>query len=220
MTIGKGEYLRTLTAATTHMRSVPVGRDLSGSSPPSVFIGSSHYPKVYAGPMIAPVHGDTSIMDRPEEWIAGHISQDEIIRYRLGLVRGMYQVSVTDMDNRFVGKLQDIVLSEQSVESEASFSSVPAGFSFSEEHTPFGPSAPITKFEIEEQRWNRNLESVYYDTDLRASDAVIGLHKRKVPFSVIQKAFSAGVMGNRREDAWFLPGGRSPHVIQLSETSS
>ncbi|WP_319578490.1 Nre family DNA repair protein [uncultured Methanospirillum sp.] len=198
MSIGKGEYLRTLTAATVHMKSVPVGTDLVGSSPPSVFIGSSNYPKVYAGPMIAPMHGDTSVMDRPEEWIPGNIPQDEIIRYRLSLVRGMHQVKATEIDDRFIGKLQEIALSDNSIESEATFSTAPAGFSFSEEHTPYGPSAPIKRLEIEEQRWNRDLEKVYYDTDLKAADAVVGLHHSNTPFSHIQKAFSVGVMGNRR----------------------
>nr|WP_319540261.1 Nre family DNA repair protein [uncultured Methanospirillum sp.] len=198
MSIGKGEYLRTLTAATVHMKSVPVGTDLAGSSPPSVFIGSSNYPKVYAGPMIAPMHGDTSVMDRPEEWIPGNIPQDEIIRYRLSLVRGMHQVKATEIDDRFIGKLQEIALSDKSIESEATFSTAPAGFSFSEEHTPYGPSAPIKRLEIEEQRWNCDLEKVYYDTDLKAADAVVGLHHSNTPFSHIQKAFSVGVMGNGR----------------------
>ena len=199
MTLGKGEYLRTLTAATVQMKSVSVGTDLSGSSPPSVFIGAAQYPKVYAGPMIAPIHGDTSLMDRPEEWIPGDIAQEEIIRYRLSLVRGMHQVKAADMEDRFISKLQEIALSDRSIESEARFSSSPAGFSFSEEHTPYGPSAPIEHLEIEEQRWNRELERVYYDTDLKATDAVIELHRRKVPFSSIQKAFSVGVMGGKRK---------------------
>lgn len=198
MTIGKGEYLRTLTTATMQMRSVPVGTDLSGSSPPSIFIGTASYPKVYAGPMIAPVHGDTSVLDRPEDWVAGAIPQEEIIRYRLSLVRGMHQVRVTDVDNRFTSTLQEIALADRSIESEARFTTTPAGFSFSEEHTPYGPSAPIEKLEIEEQKWNRDLERVYYDTDLAAADAVTELHQRNLPFSQIQKAFSAGVMGGKR----------------------
>ena len=148
--------------------------------------------------MIAPLHGDTSVMDRPEEWIPGDIAQEEIIRYRLSLVRGIHQVKVADMENQFVSKLQEIALSDRSIESEVRFSSSPAGFSFSEEHTPYGPSAPIEHLEIEEQKWNRELERVYYDTDLKAADAVVELHRRKVPFSNIQKAFSVGVMGGKR----------------------
>jgi len=59
---GKTQYLKLLTSRMP-MRSVEVGKDLEGSSPPSVFIGSWNYPKVLAGPMIAPMHGDTAVMD-------------------------------------------------------------------------------------------------------------------------------------------------------------
>ncbi|HET6580838.1 MAG TPA: hypothetical protein VFG36_03055 [Methanoregula sp.] len=193
--IGKGAYLRQLTAATVPMKSVEVGKELEGSSPPSVFIGSWNYPDVYAGPMIAPLHGDTAIMDMPESWIPGNKTQEEIIQYRLSLVRGKHRVNASDLDNRFVGKLQEISLSASSVESEVSFAVQPRGMSFSEEHTPFGPSAPIERFEIECGKWNRDLEKVYYDSDLRSAEAISDLHKKGVPFSSIQKAFSVGTMG-------------------------
>jgi DNA repair protein NreA len=196
--IGKGAYLKQLTAATLQMKSVAVGKELEGSSPPSVFIGSWNYPDVYAGPMIAPLHGDTAIMDMPESWISGHKTQEEIIGYRLNLVRGKHRVHAADLDNRFVEKLQEISLSDSSVESEVSFESIPTGTSFSEEHTPFGPSAAIERFEIGSGRWDRNLEKVYYDTDLKSADAVLALHKKGVPFSSIQKAFSVGTMGRDR----------------------
>lgn len=194
MSVGKGAYLKRLTAS-LHLPSVEVGRDLEGSSPPSVFIGSWNYPKVYAGPMIAPVHGDTSIMDAPESWIPGQKSQEDIIGFRLNLVRGKRTVEVTDTSQTFVAKLQEIALSRDSIESEVSFTSVPVGTSFSDEHTPYGPSAPIERFEISAPPWDRNLEKVFYDSDLRAADAVTDLHAKGLPFSSIQKAFSVGAMG-------------------------
>jgi len=194
MILGKGAYLKQLTAATMQMKSVEVGKELAGSTPPSVFIGSYNYPDVFAGPMIAPVHGDTGIMDRPEEWIS-RCSQEEIIGYRMNLVRGKRLNNAFDLENRFVGKLQEIVLSANSIESEASFETAPAGLSFSEEHTPFGPSAPLERFEIEAERWDHSLEKVYYDGDLLSKDAVLDLHRQGMAFSTIQKAFSAGTMG-------------------------
>jgi DNA repair protein NreA len=193
--IGKGAYLKQLTSSTLQMRSVEVGKEMEGSSPPSVFIGSWNYPDIYAGPMIAPQHGDTTIMDMPESWIAGNHSQEEIIGYRLNLVRGKSMVNAHDLGSRYVEKLQEISLSSSSIESEVSFSSVPAGTTFSEEHTPFGPSAGIERFEIQSGRWDNNLEKVFYDTDLGSAEAVINLHRQGVPFSGIQKAFSAGTMG-------------------------
>ncbi|HNX17275.1 MAG TPA: Nre family DNA repair protein [Methanoregula sp.] len=201
MILGKGAYLKELTAATMQMKSVEVGKEMTGSSPPSVFIGSWNYPDIYAGPMIAPVHGDTAIMDRPEEWISGSRSQEEIIGYRMNLVRGKRITNAYDLDNGFVDKLQEIVLAKGSIESEAAFESAPAGLSFSEEHTPFGPSAPLERFDIETKRWDHSLEKVFYDTDQTARNAVLDLYYDGLLFSTIQKAFSVGTMGrggNRR----------------------
>ncbi len=198
--MGKGAYLKQITASlSTQMRSVEVNREMEGSSPPSVFIGSHAYPKVNAGPIIAALHGDTRIMDSPEFWIPSRITQEEIIRYRLSLVRGKQRVAADDIDNHFVEKLQEIALSSSSVESEVTFESPPTGMMFSDESSPHGPSAMMEQFEIEKGRWVPDLERVYYDTDLGASGAVIDLHNRNIPFSSIQKAFSVGTMGVGRK---------------------
>jgi len=194
---GKEAYLKKLTA-NMHIPSQEVGTNLDGSTPPSVFIGSWNYPKVYAGPMIAPVHGDTIILDRPESWIPEKKTQEEIIRYRLNLIRGKRSVGVTNLNGRYMDKLRDISLSATSIESEVQFSRAPKGMSLSDEHTPFGPSAPLDKLEICNARWDLNLEKVYYDADLWAADAVFDLHQKGLHFSSIQKAFSMGTMGIRK----------------------
>ena len=191
---GKTAYLKKLTSR-MKMQSVDVGKELDGSTPPSVFIGSWNYPKVYAGPMISPISGDTTIMDMPESWIPQEKSQEDIIGFRLNLVRGKQIVGIKDLENSFVEKLQDISLSENSIESEAEFSKKPIGTSFSDEHTPHGPSALIQRFDIESVKWDRELEKVFYDSDLKAADAVLDLNNKGIPFSNIQKAFSVGAMG-------------------------
>lgn len=193
--ISKGSYLRQLTSSVMPMPSIIVDKEITGSSPPSVFVGSWNYPDVYAGPMITCQHGDTAIMDTPELWIPEHKSQEEIIRYRLNLVRGKRMVNATDIRSRFIEKLQDISLSDTSIESEVVFSTPPAGTSFSEEHTPFGPSGVLEKFDIETAKWDRELGKVYYDTDMKATEAITDLHEKGVLFSSIQKAFSAGTVG-------------------------
>jgi hypothetical protein len=194
---GKEAYLKKLTA-NVNMRSIDVGKELYGSTPPSVFVGSWNYPKVYAGPMIAPLHGDTAIMDMPESWIPSNKTQEEIIRYRLNLIRGKRSIRVTDLNNKFVGKLQEISLASGSIDSEAEFERMPKGQSFSDEHIPFGPSAVIERFNIGSVKWDSALEKVYYDGDMKAADAVADLHKKGVPFSQFQKAFSVGTIGTER----------------------
>jgi hypothetical protein len=197
MMMGKGAYLKRISSS-SRIPSVTVGKDLDGSSPPSVFIGSWNYPKVYAGPMIAPVHGDTRVMDTPEAWIPGEKTQEEILGFRMNLVRGKRPVHVDDLGSGYIGKLQEIALSSGSVESEASFAESPRGFSLSDEHTPYGPSGALEKLDLGTMKPDRALEKVFHDGDLTASEAVVSLHAGNVPFSAIQKAFSCGTMGTGR----------------------
>jgi hypothetical protein len=195
MGLGKGAYLKRITSGTQRWRTVEVGQKMDGSSPPSVFIGKCGYPKVYAGPMLTPSQEDSFVMDTPEQWIPGGKRQEDIIRFRLDLVRGKASVGIKDLDNRLVQKLQEISLASKSVESEAQFRSRPRGFTFDEEHQPFGPSASLERFDIGNVRWDHHLQKAYYDTDLKASEAVVNAHNEGVLFSQIQKAFSTGTMG-------------------------
>lgn len=195
MTMGKGAYLRKITSGVQKWRAIEVDEKLEGSSPPSVFIGRAGYPRVNVGPMLTPSPGDTSMLDTPEKWIPAMKSQEDIIRFRLDLVRGKHRVGVRDLGNRLVGKLQEISLAESSVESEAQFHSKPRGFTFNEDHTPFGPSAAIDRFDIGNVKWDPHLEKAFYDTDWKAAQAVPALYGNGVLFSQIQKALSTGTLG-------------------------
>jgi len=65
---------------------------INGSSPPSVFVGTYGYPKVGVGPMLPPIHGDTTLLDNPEQWIGKSLV--EIVNFRLNLVRGIHKLSI------------------------------------------------------------------------------------------------------------------------------
>ncbi len=194
MAIGKGVYLKKLTSRTGHFRSVEVGEKLEGTSPPSVFIGRAGYPKVYAGPMLTPEHGDTSNLDTPEQWLNNRFLQT-IVNFRLQLVRGKNLVSIKDLDNKFINQLQEIAIAKQSPETEAEFKGRPRGITFNMDHSPFGPSAQIKSFDFSNIRWEAHLEKTYYDTDMKAAESVVDLYEKNLMFSQIQKAFSVGTMG-------------------------
>ena len=121
---------------------------IGGASPPSVFIGRYGYPKIFIGPMIPPVMGDTSIIDTPELWIDKSI--DEIVGFRSQLVRGKYTVGITDVEstNKVVEYTKELALSKNSVFAEAQFNKKPFGrVRFYDEVQPHGPSAPINKLD-------------------------------------------------------------------------
>ena len=194
---GKAAYLKKITT-NLRWRTKDLGQNLDGSSPPSVFVGSFGYPKVAIGPMLAPYEGDTTLLDQPEDWIPKNKTQEDIISFRLDLVRGKSTVSITDFENKVVQKVQEIALSKYSVSSEVGFKTRPKGFSIDEDHQPFGPSAELEKFDIDPVRWDDKMEKAYYDTDLNATEAITGLYNSGVNFSQIQKALSTGSFGLKK----------------------
>jgi hypothetical protein len=175
---------------------------LEGASPPSVFIGRIGYPKVAIGPMIPPVMGDTSEIDTPERWI--HKTLDEIVDFRSQLVRGKYTVNVTDVESpkRIVGFTRELALSKNAVFADAVFEKKPYGkIAFYDEVQPHGPSAPLKTLDITNPKYEQHIEKAYYDTDLKARDAILNIYKNGVLISKIQRAFSVGAFGikkNRR----------------------
>lgn len=176
---------------------------LSGATPPSVFIGRYGYPKVKVGPMVPPFHGDTTILDKPEMWLGK--SLEDIVRYRLSLVRGVSDINVHATSGRYIETLQELAMASKSAESEALFEKKPVADIEQEkdlgESAPFGPVAPLKSFKTASLSIDKRLENVYYDKDLRAGEAIVDLFQQEVEVSRIHRVLSVGMLGlqkNRR----------------------
>jgi len=171
---------------------------LSGSSPPSVFVGSYNYPKVGVGPMVPPIHGDTSLLDIPEKWIGK--SLEEIVNFRLSLVRGIQKVSVMDSETRFIENLQEVAMSSRPIDSDLEFykNTVPIT-TIDGQSAPFGPIGEIKKVKFSGLSAQKTIEKAYYDRDLKAEDAILKLYNSGIDLSQIQKCFSIGMFGKKRK---------------------
>jgi hypothetical protein len=176
--------------------------DISGASPPSVFIGRMGYPNVYAGPLVPPVQEDTSMYDLPELWFGKSI--DEIVAFRSMLIRGKQRVHVQKFveAGKIIDKTRELALAIEPVDVELLLTKKPHGSIFlSDEVQPFGPSAPIRDLNLGNTRWDQRVEKAYADTDLKAVQAVLELYGNGVLETKIQRAFSVGAFGvekNRR----------------------
>jgi len=115
---------------------------ISGTSPPSVFVGSYNYPKVFVGPMVPPIHGDTSLLDSPEKWKGK--SLEEIVNFRLNLVRGIKEIPISQTDGRYIENLQEVAMSSKPIDSDLIFQKVISqSVSLDGESAPFGPIGEI-----------------------------------------------------------------------------
>ena len=176
---------------------------IDGSSPPSLFVGEYGYPQVRIGPMIPPFHGDTSILDKPELWMGK--SFEDIINYRISLLKGTIIQNVNDISGRCIESLQEMALSKSVVESTVTFEKIPSQYldinalsNNESEVTPTVFSAPVTDFKIIPSTADGTIEKKYYDHDSLTTDAIIDLYDTNIDISKISKVLSMGMLGKKK----------------------
>jgi len=170
---------------------------ISGTSPPSIFVGSYNYPKVSVGPMVPPIHGDTSLLDNPEKW-AGK-SLEEIVNFRLNLVRGIQKISVNATEGRYIENLQEVAMSSKPIDSDLEFHKSVSSISIDGESAPFGPIGEIKSAKFSSSSSNKSIEKIFYDKDLKSKEAILNLYNSGIDVSRIQKCFSVGMIGKERK---------------------
>jgi hypothetical protein len=183
---------------------------ISGASPPSVFVGQYGYPKVSIGPMVPPdIHGNTSsILDSPEKWVGKTLQ--EILNYRLSLVRGLNSIKIDDLENKFILSLQELTMSSKPAESEVNFHKIPIFHQSSllsnqnndlnQEFTPFGPQAELKFFKLSSSTsTNKKIDNLYSDNTIKATGAVVDLYSNGIEISQINKVLSLGMLGRKNK---------------------
>lgn len=182
------------------------GKDLFGSSPPSLFVGRSGYPRVNVGPMLPPQHLDEAAarnLDAPRRWI-DESSVPDVVGLRSALVRTTHSVRVDEAaraPDRITRLSQELAVAARPVDTEVHLRRVP---SFSLAHVgsftmPHGPVVEVERAELAENvRVENPVERATSDTDLRASDAVVEMFDHGVDPYQMERILSAGMLGQQR----------------------
>jgi len=180
----------------------PLGRDLFGSSPPSLFVGRHGYPKVSVGPMLPPEHRDDEsarLLDAPRKWLGMTIP--DVVGLRASLLRTTHAVPV-DMAARFPDRItrisQELAIAARPVDTEVHLSKAPRfGIPMVGDFTPpHGPTVEVERAVLAENvRVERPVERVTSDTDLRAADALVDLYGGGTDIYQLERILSAGMVG-------------------------
>jgi hypothetical protein len=193
-------YLLKLKAFRSAARTVGT-ETVFGASPPSVFVGEHGYPRVLAGPLVPPLpHEDTSLMDMPERWVDKGF--EELLRYRLSLVRGKYSMDVRDAidPSRILASTQEIIMASRPTDVEAVLGRRPVlNEVFNTRSPPNGPSAPLVSVRLAENpSVSLKVEKIVADSDYRAAEGIPDLYFGGVRESQITKLLSVGLLGVRK----------------------
>src|SRR6187551_202694 len=180
---------------------------ISGESPPSVFVSSYSYPKVKVGPLFSPLQTDSSILDHPEKWAGKSI--EEIVRYKLSLIRGTHSMHVkTNLNaDRYMQSLQELTMATRSTEIEVAFERKPklnleeiSSRATSDSDTvQFGLASELESMKLPSDiSSDKKIEKAFYDFDFRAKEAINYLYEEGIEISRISKILSLGMIGIKK----------------------
>ena len=200
-----------LARVASHLPRVAVkGRDLFGSSPPSLFVGRHGYPDVSVGPMLPPEHreeADARLLDHPRRWLGMTIP--DVVGLRSSLVRTTHKVRVHDArapgdflaGDRITRLSQELAMAARPVDTEVRLTRTPKwGLPTVGEFTaPHGPTVEVERGQLAENpRIERPVERAVSDTDLRAGEAMVSLYRGGTDLYHLERILSAGLLGLAR----------------------
>lgn len=185
-----------------------LGRDLFGSSPPSLFVGRHGYPNVAIGPMLPPEHREepeARRLDSPADWMG--LGIPDIVALRSSLLRTTHKVKVhaaaalagdTFSSDRITRLSQELALAARPVDTEVHLTRAPrfGPPAIGDFAPPHGPTAEVERAQLAENvRVERPLERAAADTDLRAGEALATLYGGGTSVYQLERVLSAGMLG-------------------------
>ncbi len=169
-------------------------------SPPSVFIGRFGYPHVSVGALCVKDFSFPHYYDDPKLWFKERLSVANVLSKRLSMVNPAFKSHVK-MNDGVLETVREIAMAKKSTLLEVEFKKRPRiKIEFSHVFSPVGMRGLVKKLALEENpRVDRRIEKAYYDTDLKASEAVTELYRRGVNENAISRVLSAGMLGRESQ---------------------
>ncbi|MDP4039934.1 MAG: hypothetical protein Q8P57_05145 [Candidatus Pacearchaeota archaeon] len=175
-------------------------KNFSGSTPPEIFVGKWNYPNVYTGILSPQEHGNTEILSSSELWHKNKIPISDILKFRNRLIYGRTQSNIKKLNTKFLSTMSEIAMTHKSV-SASFFLKKPITKNLEKEtRTPIIPKAA----ELQSAKLDENapvkpkVDYLVNDIEVKSSNAILELHKFKIPVSTIQKVLSAGLLGLKK----------------------
>lgn len=181
-------------------KKVKVKKEFFGSSPPSIFVGSWNYPKVFTG-ILSPTESfkEASLLDSPETWYKLKLNIKEILSLRKQMVYSRFKANVTRHDSKLNEIQKELAQSIRPCEIEIKLKKPPI---LNISSNNFSPPIP-NPGQIERARLTENpkipkeIDKVVNDSDIASNQAVEELYYNKIKVTHIQKILSAGLLGTK-----------------------
>jgi len=174
-------------------------KQVSGSSPPEIFVGKYGYPNIYAGILTPEEYGDTSELSMPESWHSKKFSILEILEKRNKLIYGRQKTTIKNV-SKFTELMQEVAMTSKSIATELSFKNP---IQANKEHDPKVPlianTGEITSARLQENtKIEKKIDYIVNDSEVKSSIAILELEKAGIQTSTLSKILSAGLLGLKK----------------------
>ncbi|MBI2148651.1 hypothetical protein HYU23_03145 [Candidatus Woesearchaeota archaeon] len=182
-----------------------VDKEFIGNTPPTVFVGSKYIndKKVNVG-ILSPLDNKEEAWkyDNPYYWYKNDYSIKKVVELRANLINARKQANIFDVrsNNKFLELAQEIAMSSKTTSIEVELKKkLRPKLSIDKVHLPFGPGGEANKIEaIDNIKLEKKIEKVFYDTDLKAVDAIKFLKDKGLSEYQLSQLLSIGIMGIKR----------------------
>ncbi|NON61495.1 Nre family DNA repair protein [Acidianus sp. RZ1] len=179
---------------------VSAKESIDGSTPPSVVVGESSYPRVSLLFNVPPgVSGeDAREYENPKDWW-GKRSIYEILNLRSSMISNVLKTKVDDVWKLYEREISLTTVSENPVLSMSKVNGeIKPSLKFDGYLMPRGPSINSADIKvIENPKLSRLMEKMIFD-DVKASQGVIELYKNNHDLYKIINALSMGLLGRKK----------------------
>ncbi len=168
-------------------------------TPPSVFVGRFGYPAVNVG-ALGVKDNSPEYYDAPRLWFTQKLDVASVLAKRLSMINPAFKTSVKT-PSKLVEMVHEIAMARRSVLTEVEFMKKPSiEVNFSYVFSPVGLRGKLKRMVLAENpKVDRRVEKAYYDSDLKATDALVELYVRGVDENVLSRVLSVGMLGVKKQ---------------------
>ena len=179
-----------------------VDKEFLGNTPPTVFVGSKfiNNKKANVG-VLSPLDNKEEAWkyDNPYYWYENNYDIRKIVELRANLINARKKSGIFDVrkNNKFLELAQEIAMSSKTTTIEVQLKKkLRPKLSIDNVHLPFGPGGEANKIRsIDNIKLEPKIEKVFYDTDLKAVDAIRYLREKGISEYQLSQLLSIGIMG-------------------------
>jgi len=121
----------------------------------------------------------------------------EIVKFRASLVNSRFPAYVKDRNNKMLEISKEVGMASKPVDIEINLEKAPSfRWSFDLETAPLGPAGKLKHASITSNPFvSRSVEKAVEDTDWKANEALVYLHKKGFDENFLMRLFSVGNLG-------------------------